>query len=107
MPRGQRPQHTVVRVPEHLQHVAQGANRRERRRALQRLPERLDLIRPGIELAPGPAEQVLEDRAEQILERLRVKRVAVELRAPRRVQLLGGLGGWAIGRAEGRESGWR
>src|SRR3546814_2095140 len=36
MPRGQRPQHTVVRVPEHLQHVAQGANRRERRRALQR-----------------------------------------------------------------------
>src|SRR3546814_6893142 len=74
MPRGQRPQHTVVRVPEHLQHVAQGANRRERRRALQRLPERLDLIRPGIELAPGPAEQVLEDRAEQNLERLRVKR---------------------------------
>src|SRR3546814_8852006 len=39
IPRGQRPQHTVVRVPEHLQHVAQGANRRERRRALQRSSE--------------------------------------------------------------------
>src|SRR3546814_18076460 len=38
----------------------------------------------------------LEDRAEQILERLRVKRVAVELRTPRRVQLLGGLGGCGI-----------
>src|SRR3546814_18189856 len=32
MPRGQRPQHTVVRVPEHLQHFAQGANRRSEAR---------------------------------------------------------------------------